>query len=123
MNTPSDLRFPSQANLDAPWFLSPKALTEFDAIIFDHWYRLEKRREAILRKETEEFKKTYAHIEPQHRKEISRQVRDYKERSLFSRSWKVLHVYLKDSARYSYEGFGAALRDIRLLRETRLASR
>jgi hypothetical protein len=117
MNSPTDHRFPAETNRSGPWLLDPKALEELDRIINDHWRKLEKRREALLGKDIEEFKKKYVGLEKQHRTEVDRLVRDYKEKSIFSKRWKLLYVYVKDAPRYSHESFEAASQDMRLLRE------
>jgi hypothetical protein len=117
MNTSTDHRFPAETYLGGPWLLDAKALEELDRIIYNHWHKLEKRREALLEKDTEEFKKKYVGLEKKHRREVDRIVSDYKEQSIFSKRWKLLYVYVKDAPRYSHESFEAASQDMRLLRE------
>ena len=113
-----NLLFSTQKSLDGPWLLTPKSLTEFDAIINEYWDKLEQRRAKLLRNDANEFRKKIKHLEAEYREELNKQVQYYKEQSsVWSKSQKKLYIYLKDAPTYTCDSFDTALRDRYLLEE------
>jgi hypothetical protein len=110
-----NLIFPTKTFLEGPWLISPKSLGELDAIIDEYCGKLEARRTKLLRNDTNEFKKKYEHLESKYRKEVNRQIRYYKEQSIYSRSRRLFHIYLQDAPTYTCESFNEAFRERYLL--------
>lgn len=105
-----------QRVFDGPWLLNEKSLRDLDAIITEYWSKFELRRERLLRNEANELRKNIQHLEIEHREAVNRQIRNYRETSELSRSYKRLSIYSQDVA-FRGDSFDAAFKAKDLLDE------
>jgi hypothetical protein len=118
-----NLRYPLKESIDGPWLLSSKSLKELDKIIMEYWGKFESRREKLLRRFVNDYKKKtftqadkdLGEVSEQHHKKIQAQIREAKQNSLWSRSEQSLEIALRDKTVCSYKNFEEAFRDRYLL--------
>jgi hypothetical protein len=118
-----NIRYPNKESLDGPWLLSSKSLKELDAIIAEFWEKFELRRERLLRRFINEYKKKrftqadrdLAEVSEEHAREMKKQIQMARKGSVWSKSKQTLEIKLKDETVCSYANFEEALRDRYLL--------
>ena len=110
-----NLVYQSKTSLDGPWLVSSKSLEELDAIIAEYWNKFESRRKKLLKKDTREFSKKYAHIEAEYKTEVNEQIKNYKDSSPLSKSFKVISIYIRNAPTYTCKSFRDAFRGRYLL--------
>jgi hypothetical protein len=98
--------------------ISTKALIELDDIVDDYWKKFESKRMKLLRSEANEYMKLYAHLLPEHARAVNLQIKQYQDRSRYTRKEKYLSIIIdEDYERRAVfcESFERALRNRDLL--------